>query len=48
MRSLPEVVAELGLQGEAEVLRWVEAACLRPEPGGGYRFRAIDVARLRL
>jgi chaperone modulatory protein CbpM len=48
MRSLPEVVAELGLQGEAEVLRWVEAACLRPEPGEGYRFRAIDVARLRL
>src|SRR5919205_345074 len=48
MRSLPEVVAELGLESEAEVLRWVEAECLRPEPGGGYRFRAIDVARLRL
>src|ERR687884_365567 len=48
MRSLPEIVAELGLKGEAEVLRWVEAECVRPEPGEGFRFRAIDVARLRL
>ena len=58
MRDLADVVAELGLVDEAEVLRWVEAACVRPEPGSGsggsggagraYRFRAIDVARLRL
>jgi chaperone modulatory protein CbpM len=53
VRSIAEVVAELGLAGEAEVRRWVEAECVRPEPagagaGGGHRFRQIDVARLRL
>ncbi len=48
--SLAEVVAELGLAGEAEVLRWVEADCVRPDPSpdGGRRFRRVDVARLRL
>jgi len=50
LRTVQEVVADLALGGEAEVLRWVEAGCVRPEPGagGGVRFRAIDVARLRL
>jgi chaperone modulatory protein CbpM len=47
--SVAEVAAELGLAGEAEVLRWVEAECVRPDPSdGGYRFRRVDVARLRL
>lgn len=49
MRTVAEIVTELDLRGgEAEVLRWVEAECVRPEPGGERRFRAIDVARLRL
>jgi chaperone modulatory protein CbpM len=51
VRGAAEVAAELGLAGgEAEVLRWVEAECVRPDAadGGGYRFRRVDVARLRL
>ncbi len=49
MRSLADVAAELGAGSEAEILRWVEAECVRPEAGGGgYRFRQIDIARLRL
>jgi chaperone modulatory protein CbpM len=49
MRSLADVAAELGATSDAEILRWVEAECVRPEAqGGGYRFRQIDVARLRL
>lgn len=49
MRSLAEVVAELGVGSDAEVLRWIEAECVRPEASGGaYRFRQIDIARLRL
>ena len=48
MRRLADVTAELGWSGEAEVLRWVEAACVRLEPGSDPGFLAIDVARLRL
>lgn len=49
MRSLTEVVTELGIGSDAEILRWIEAECIRPEAAGGsYRFQQIDVARLRL
>ena len=49
MRSLADVAAELGATSDAEILRWVESECVRPEgEGGGYQFRQIDVARLRL
>ncbi len=49
MRSLADVAAELGATSDTEILRWVEAECVRPEAAGdGYHFRQIDVARLRL
>ena len=37
-----------GLQ-EAELRRWIDERWVRPEPtGGGYVFREVDVARVRL
>ena len=42
MRNLADVAAELGATSDAEILRWVEAECVRPEgEGGGYRFRTL-------
>ena len=49
MKSLEEVLGELGTVERAEVLAWVEASWVRPDPGeGGLRFAPVDVARLRL
>jgi chaperone modulatory protein CbpM len=49
VKSLEEVLGELGTVERAEVLAWVEASWVRPEPDeGGLRFAPVDVARLRL
>jgi chaperone modulatory protein CbpM len=49
MKSLEEVLGELGTVERAEVLAWVEASWVRPDPDdGGLRFAPVDVARLRL
>lgn len=49
MKRLEDVLAELRGTQREEVLAWVEARWVRPEPGeDGPRFSAVDVARLRL
>jgi chaperone modulatory protein CbpM len=49
VKSLEDVLAELGVIERSELLAWVEARWVRPDPDdGGYRFSRIDVARLRL
>jgi chaperone modulatory protein CbpM len=49
LKSLEEVLAELGTAERAEVLAWIEASWVRPDPDdGGMRFGPVDVARLRL
>lgn len=47
MKRLDEVMAELCYERE-EIVTWVEAAWVRPEPApDGPRFGPVDVARLR-
>ncbi|HEX6012805.1 MAG TPA: chaperone modulator CbpM [Geminicoccaceae bacterium] len=49
MKSLEEVLGELETVERAEVLAWVEASWVRPDPDeSGLRFAPVDVARLRL
>lgn len=49
MKRLDEVMAELRGCDREEIVTWVEAAWVRPEPAtDGPRFRPVDVARLRL
>lgn len=49
MKSLEDVLAELGTLDRTEVAAWIEARWVRPDPqDGGFGFRSVDVARLRL
>ena len=49
MKNLEEGLGELGTVERAEVLAWVEASWVRPDPDeSGLRFAPVDVARLRL
>lgn len=49
MRTLEDVLAEIGTIERAEVLAWIEARWVQPEPQAGrLMFRPIDEARLRL
>jgi chaperone modulatory protein CbpM len=49
VKSLEEVLTELGPLSRAEVTAWIEARWVRPDPAGdGPGFRPVDVARLRL
>jgi chaperone modulatory protein CbpM len=49
VKKLEDVLAELGPLDRGELLAWVEARWVRPDPDdGGYRFSRVDVARLRL
>lgn len=49
MKRLEEVLAELATIDREEVLTWIEARWVLPEPAeSGPRFSPIDVARLRL
>jgi chaperone modulatory protein CbpM len=50
VKSLEEVLGELGGVERTEVMAWVEERWVQPDPdeGGRLRFSAVDVARLRL
>lgn len=50
MRTLAEVIALFGALGPAEVEGWIARRWVIPErdPEGGYLFREVDVARIRL
>jgi chaperone modulatory protein CbpM len=49
VKSLDEVLTELGTVQRTEVLAWIEASWVRPKPEEPEpRFRPVDVARLRL
>jgi chaperone modulatory protein CbpM len=49
VKSLDEVMAELQNVQRTEILTWIEASWVRPETDEQEpRFRAVDVARLRL
>lgn len=49
MKRLEEVLGDLGGVEAGEVVAWVEARWVRPDPAAdGPRFRPVDVARLRL
>jgi chaperone modulatory protein CbpM len=50
VKSLEEVLTELGMVERTEVMAWVEERWVRPDPyeGGRLRFSAVDMARLRL
>jgi chaperone modulatory protein CbpM len=48
MMTLDAVIRLIGLQ-EAELRRWIAEEWVRPEPAsGGYVFRDVDIARVRL
>lgn len=49
MKRLEEVLVELGTVNRTEVIAWIEAEWVRPEPDRDQpMFRPMDVARLRL
>ena len=49
MKRLDDVLVELGAVERTEVISWIEAEWVRPEPEAGEpMFRPVDVARLHL
>ena len=49
MKRLEDVLAEFAMLDRDEILTWVEASWVRPEPAEGeLRFSPMDAARLRL
>ena len=49
MIALSDVLSRVGGLEEAELVAWIERRWVRAEPSDdGYRFRDVDVARVRL